>query len=277
MEPLRPILRRFALSSTIVPLLSSASIASISSSIKNGRGDGCNASSQILLQYTSRKPFSTTLAANKDTTARTKRALNISPHPSFISPLGPTAKNKKSEINDDGINFDALTEQVLFNPPSAAPSVYNTPFIFLPKNDPRRKARLASHLFADRTSPIPKPYDNASVSSPTSSTSATTSLNFPAPVKERYLWPKKNNLTPEDVREIQRLRAEDPTRWSVHTLAKKFNVPPKFIMNCGSAPNEYQQRLREKAALAKARWGPRKKKARMEREKRRKLLMEGKL
>ena len=249
------------------------------------RGAQCLASRSTSLWTKPCRNFAATSFRSRSTTQRTKRALNIAPHTSFLGP-------RSTE-----------TDQIVFNPPASAPSVFNTPFVFLPKTDPRRRARLASHLFADSTSPIPLPGSagkagrvpggqeqqdgkavvtkGGSTSSsqkpqPTATTAADGSPVPPAVLKGPF-GPANWTVTKEQVSEIQRLRQNDPAKWTVQKLAKKFNCTASFIMSCGAAPDAHQQRLRKKLEQLKAKWGPIKRKARLEREKRKKLMRRGEI
>ncbi|KAJ2894336.1 putative ribosomal protein [Zalerion maritima] len=220
------------------------------------------------------RSLSTTPVLQKQTSARLKRYLNISPHTSFLASYN-----------------DPSNEQIVFNPPSSAPSVFNTPFKFLPKSDPRRRAALASHLFADPTNPIPRPGDIASAIASAGQpkrqqqkyskqgdgkAEANRSPLPPTARKEELLVPK-HHLEPQDVEQIRRLRASSPSKWSVMKLAKKFQCAETFVMACVQAPDEHQKKLREKAAKAKERWGTIRRKAREERSKRKKLLFSGRI
>lgn len=182
---------------------------------------------------------------HKATAARTKRALNIPPHPSFLTPDAPHEQ-----------------DTIIFNPPSAAPSVYHTPFKFLPKTDPRRRANLAS-LFERHfgSGPNAKP-DNLPVVAWTKEKKATT-------VSDR------GPITREEVEEMRRLRAEDPHKWTVRALSIKFDMPMGFIMACCQAPRSKIEFERRKVELMRQRWGPAKAKAVEDRERRREMLYRG--
>ncbi|KAI0387105.1 mitochondrial ribosomal protein subunit L20-domain-containing protein [Hypomontagnella monticulosa] len=171
---------------------------------------------------------------HQSSASRTKRALKIAPHPSFL------AASSTGE------------SQVLYNPPSSSASVYHTPFKFLPRSDPRRRANLSQLL---RTS---------SDLSPAASSQLPPELKAP---------PKKYNVTREQVDEMRRLRAEDPERWSVHRLAERYDCAPYFVMMCCRAAEEHQKRERARLDAIKARWGPIRSAAREERKKRKTLLL----
>ncbi|WQF88509.1 Putative large ribosomal subunit protein mL58 [Colletotrichum destructivum] len=183
------------------------------------------------------------------TFSRTKRSLNIPPHPDFLPSTTP-----------------AGGDTIIYNPPSAAPSVFHTPFKFLPPSDPRRRANLSS-LFANSNS-------SAAASSQTSSSARPLppALNVPSRgANPRY------HLTRENVAEIRRLRAKDPDFWSVTALARKFDCSETFITICTPAPREHKERLQRKLEGVKSRWGAIRTKAREDRTRRKEMLFRGEL
>lgn len=177
----------------------------------------------------------------KSTSARTKRALNIRPHPSFLA--------------------DEAQDHIIFNPPSSAPSVFHTPFKFLPKSDPRRRANLTA-LFG-RSSTIAYGADR-------------TSVPLPPTVQAESKVPR-HHLSKEDVEELRHLRQSDPGTWGVSKLAKKFNCSPMFVMMCSQAPTEKLAEQKEKLEAVKARWGPIRSKAREDRSRRKAMLYRGEI
>ncbi|KAI1483088.1 mitochondrial ribosomal protein subunit L20-domain-containing protein [Daldinia eschscholtzii] len=181
---------------------------------------------------------------HQSSTSRTKRALKVAPHPSFF----PTSAGSESS-----------STQVIYNPPSSAPSVYHTPFKFLPPSDPRRKANLAQLLRS---------------SADLASSTASKSSSLPPELKDRE---RKYNVTQEQVEEMRMLRASDPERWSVLRLAEKYGCAPYFILMCCRAPADHRDRERARLEAVKARWGAIRSAAREERKKRRDLLHKGML
>ncbi|ORY65386.1 mitochondrial ribosomal protein subunit L20-domain-containing protein [Pseudomassariella vexata] len=171
----------------------------------------------------------------QSTTSRTKKALKIRPDVSFLTP--------NSE------------DHIIFNPPSSAPSVYHTPFKFLPKSDPRRQANL-THLL--RTSDL----HNAPL---------------PPPAGKLAEIKPRSNVTKEEVEEMRQLRNENPAKWSVVRLAEKFQCTKLFVMMCCQASDEHWKSERERLEAIKARWGPMRTNAREERQKRKKMLARGEL
>ncbi|KAK8069539.1 hypothetical protein PG994_006155 [Apiospora phragmitis] len=188
-------------------------------------------------------------------TRRTKKALKLPPHPSFLV---------------SGAEADHIT----YNPPSAAPSVYHTPFKFLPPSDPRRQAQLSSLLRGSTGLAA-----TAAVSNPTTvpATETTEKREVPALEEKHQVPVPKYNVTREQVAEMRALRASDPMKWSVVRLAERFECSKLFVMICCKASAEHQARERERKEAIKARWGPSRSLAREDRKKRRTLLLRGEL
>ncbi|KAK1760541.1 mitochondrial ribosomal protein subunit L20-domain-containing protein [Echria macrotheca] len=208
----------------------------------------------ILSPATAAAPSTTTptQTRHKATASRTKRALNIAPHKSFLSPSSSNTTSQKST-------------HVIFNPPSAAPSVYHTPFKFLPKTDPRRRANLPANLFASSST-------IQFSSTPTTTSASVTALPTVGPAS-----PKKYHLTPEDVQQMRELRAADPVRNSVASLANRFGCSKLFVIFCCQSSPQHRDKIREAIAAEQARWGPRKMAAFQERARRRQMLLDGEL
>ncbi|KAK7991989.1 54S ribosomal protein L20 [Apiospora saccharicola] len=150
-------------------------------------------------------------------------------------------------------------------PPSAVPSVYHTPFKFLPPSDPRRQAQLSS-LLRNSTG-------LRSTAAASSTTGSTTTPEIPALDGKHQVPEPKFNVTREQVAEMRALRAADPMKWSVVRLAEKFECSKLFVMICCKASAEHQAKERERKEAIKARWGPIRSQAREDRKKRRTLLL----
>ncbi|QYS97606.1 hypothetical protein H0G86_004831 [Trichoderma simmonsii] len=180
------------------------------------------------------------------TTARTKRALKISPHDSFLP-------SRTTEF--------PAADSIIYNPPASEASPAHTPFIFLPRNDPRRLAitRLRS------TASNPTAYDSSQA-------------NGELPPEMRYKRRQpKYNLTKEHIEEMRRLRNEDPLTWSVQKLARKFECSTVFVQMAAPAPPEHLQWLKGKLERKMERWGPKKTAAREDRKRRAEMLYRGEL
>lgn len=164
---------------------------------------------------------------------RTKQRLRVKPDPSFK----PTGQQ----------------DHIIFNPPSSAPSVYHTPFKFLPKGDRRRELYLNA-----TTSPL-------HATSPGSL--AGDSQPLPPPVRQPY--EKRYHLTAEDIEEIRRLRTEDDVKWTRQRLAEKFNCSQFFVGLVVQASKGKLERDREALEAVKAKWGKKRKMAREDSARRR--------
>jgi hypothetical protein len=192
---------------------------------------------------------------HKSTASRMKRALNIAPHVSFLPDSSPR-------------------DHIIYNPPSAAPTVYHTPFKFLPKNDPRRRANI-SVLFASHPSSSPTSTEVASTQ-PASSADSADLLpvlpNTPSPS-----FKPQRNVSLEEVEEMRRLRAEDPVTNTVVALAQRFNCSRVFVMMCCQSSRDHQERMRDRLTLIQGRWGPTRTAARDDRRRRKEMLLRGEL
>ncbi|PKS05786.1 hypothetical protein jhhlp_007615 [Lomentospora prolificans] len=198
-----------------------------------------------------------TTRRSHQTTARTKRALRIRPHASHL--LRHSSPQQSSS--------PAALDEIIFNPPSSQPTVYHTPFKFLPKTDPRRSNNLQM-LFHN---------SGANEAATTSSSSSSSSSAGYLPPSLRPVSEKKYHLTKDDVAEIRRLRWEDPENWSLRNLAKKFDCSIKFVQIATEVPETYKEKLADDTRRMKATWGPRKLKAREERKVRKQMLFNGEL
>ncbi|KAI6797460.1 hypothetical protein KC360_g3242 [Hortaea werneckii] len=174
---------------------------------------------------------------------RTRKALRVKPDASFLP--------STTEAQD----------HIIFNPPSSSPNVYHTPMAFLPANDPRRKLHSVTPT---RSATPPSTPSTSNIPSSTSNETRT----VPPPV--RPLYEKKYHLTPEQIEEMRKLRAEDPKLWTRVRLAEKFECSQFFVSLCCSAPQIKEERERELEEI-KRRWGRRKTEAREARQERKKL------
>ncbi|KAK4152911.1 mitochondrial ribosomal protein subunit L20-domain-containing protein [Chaetomidium leptoderma] len=211
----------------------------------------------------------------KSTSARTRRALNIPPHPSFLN-----ANNSTGNSGPDGLRGTRRdTDQIIFNPPSSAPSVFHTPFKFLPKNDPRRRANLTSSLFASSTTiHYNATQQQSSSTSPTSMPAEQTFSPEDFPMAEGPVVLKpRHHLAKADIEEMRRLRETDPVTNSVQSLARQYQCSKLFVLMCCQAPREHQDKIKAGLEKTKERWGPRRRAAREERARREGMLRTGEL
>ncbi|KAK4064915.1 uncharacterized protein Triagg1_8914 [Trichoderma aggressivum f. europaeum] len=192
-------------------------------------------------------PLPLTSSRGHKTTARTKRALKISPHDSFL-PSRAAA-------------FPAA-DSIIYNPPASEASPAHTPFIFLPRNDPRRLA--ITRLRGGANDPT------------TYSSQASSEQQLPPEMRYKRRQPKYN-LTKEHIEEMRRLRNQDPLTWSVQKLARKFECSTVFVQMAAPAPPEHLQWLKGKLERKMERWGPKKTQAREDKKRRAEMLYRGEL
>lgn len=182
------------------------------------------------------------------TTARTKRALKLAPHDSFLP--------------DRSASFPAA-DSIIYNPPASEASPEHTPFLFLPSNDPRRAAVDRMRKSTGLTSSAGK-----------SSTTAT----LPPEMKyHRRDDQPRYHLSAAQVQEMRALREEDPLTWSVAALARRFECSQIFVQIAAPAPKAHKVWLGEQQRKREARWGPKKTAAREERKRRTELMYRGEL
>ncbi|KAF2106129.1 mitochondrial ribosomal protein subunit L20-domain-containing protein, partial [Lophiotrema nucula] len=158
---------------------------------------------------------------------------------------------------------------LVFNPPSSAPNIYHTPSKFLPKND--KRTALYKHALSLSTSAALRT-KTPLVAKPDTQLTAPSHLPpkpstaLPPPVRAPY--EKKYHLTPEEVKEIQRLRQEDPVAWTRVRLAERFGCSQFFVgmvaKNEGAA-----ERVRAEQEKVMRRWGRVRRMAREDRGRRR--------
>ncbi|PRT53461.1 54S ribosomal protein L20, mitochondrial [Wickerhamiella sorbophila] len=131
-----------------------------------------------------------------------------------------------------------LPEGLVYNPSPAAPTAWETPAAFVPKSDKRTVLKDA------------KPYDIANMPA----------LKTPAE--------KTTNLTEADAIEIQRLRNEEPEKWTRKALASKYSVS-EHVIGILSKPNaERAQEMNSRLATIKSIWNDKRTRAREHRQRR---------
>lgn len=94
------------------------------------------------------------------------------------------------------------------------------------------------------------------------------SAALPEPLSTPY--EKKYHLTEADIKEIQRLRAEDPDYWTRVRLADKFGCT-QFFVGMVAKNAEKAERVSEAHEMARSRWGTRRREAREDRVRRKVL------
>ncbi|PUU83931.1 mitochondrial ribosomal protein subunit L20-domain-containing protein [Tuber borchii] len=173
---------------------------------------------------------SLTFVRHESNTRRHTKRLRMPPHPDFKT--RPTTDSP------------SLT-YILRNPPAAAPSVFITPTLFLPKDDPRRALQAA----AGRTNGTPK------------------KPKLPPPVTE--IKEKKYHLTPTDFSRMRSLRKSNPNVWTRGKLAEEFGTSRFFAGMIAEADDKRKEKMWAKMEKVKERWGPRRRNARIDRARRR--------
>ncbi|KAF2840143.1 hypothetical protein M501DRAFT_901572, partial [Patellaria atrata CBS 101060] len=191
------------------------------------------------------------------TTGRQTRRLRLPPAPSFT-------------------NTNITQDHIIFNPPSAAPNVYHTPPIFLPKGDRRRQlfertaaATSTSNPTTPRSSAVPSgAIEPQNLTSDVPAPTASSEASLPPllrPIKE-----KKYHITAEQVEEIRALRTGDPEKWTCTKIAAKYDCSPLFVAMVVKSP-EMQRKHEERLEEVKKRWGRKRREAREDRARRRQL------
>lgn len=146
----------------------------------------------------------------------------------------------RSTFNLKPVHHDGL----IYNPPASAPSYYETPQLFLPKNDPRLTVLAEKY----------KVYTKEELDD--------------MPLIYGIRKQKDYSLTPEVVEQIVSLRNSNPHEWTISKLAKKFNVEPEKVNVVTGFNKERQQKVKEELEKVKQTWSEETMLARNERAKR---------
>lgn len=157
----------------------------------------------------------------------------------------PTKYHPTRSANNSNIQLPA---GVVHNPPSAAPSPFQTPSAFLPENDPRRQI-----IWNQSQKDIQEGRVNIE--------------NMPALSSESNK--KQYHLTAEDIAEIQRLRLEDPEKWTRKALAAKYQCSPFFISMVSKPDASRLAKMNDTLNTIKSEWTQHRKSARRDRARRR--------
>lgn len=196
------------------------------------------------------------------TAARTKRALKVAPHDSFLpdrsTPMPTPVSSGSSSSTGRG-------DHIIYNPPASEASPFHTPFLFLPQNDPRRAALVRMRI------------SHAATLTPTGGAHAVTSEADLPPQMKYTRRTASYNLDEAAMQEMKRLRQEDPATWTVKALATKFNCSPIMVSIAAPAPAEHTKWREAKIDRQRERWGPIKTKAREDRQRRAEMLYHGEL
>lgn len=181
-------------------------------------------------QYLS--PLNTASRRHESSYRRNKSRLNVKPDQSFLITSGSPQE-----------------DHIIFNPPSSAPSVFHTPLKFLPPSDKRKEflAATANRMGFSQT-------------------------KLPPPMRPKEINILRGHLTEAEIKQIQNLNNKDPNTWTNRTLARKFNCSSEFVSVClrhaGGDPSARKAEMKAKWEYISSQWGPRRKKAREDRQKR---------
>ncbi|KAF2635737.1 hypothetical protein P280DRAFT_169832 [Massarina eburnea CBS 473.64] len=202
-------------------------------------------------------------ARHESTTRRHRKLLALPEAPSF------TPSSRKPTL--------------IFNPPSAAPSVYHTPLKFLPKDDRRKQLYAAFQTQSTQTSYRKSAPSIAQPGTPLYAPTSAPSPSYPQPAAHlpprpsaalpaavRAPYEKKYHLDQNDIKEIQRLRKEDPDHWTRWRLAEKFACS-NFFIGLVAKDREKAGRVEREHEAARGRWGTRRREAREDRGRRKAL------
>ena len=220
-------------------------------------------SSNSITNHIRKSSFPVIQTRGHQTQRRTRKALNIPPAPSFGGPP-PVATGGSGRSHRPRHDSLQRGDSIVFNPPSSAPNVYHTPSIFLPRDDPRKNLIL-------RTAANSGPARYSSVTT----TTPTTGAEGPLPRALRDFTLKKYHLGPKEIEEMRRLRTEDSATWTRAKLAEKFQCSAMFVGTVVRASQEWRQTVRQREEERKKLWGPKRRKARVDRVKRKELWMRG--
>ena len=113
-------------------------------------------------------------------------------------------------------------------------------------------------------------------SSPFAPSSGSTSDKLPPSMKYKRREGKQH-LKPEHMEEMRRLRAEDPVKWSVNALARKFDCSDIIVRVAAPPPAGHKEWLQQRQERRESRWGPMKTKAREDRKARTDMMYRGEI
>jgi Mitochondrial ribosomal protein subunit L20 len=219
----------------------------------------CSLLSSTKPSHTSRTTSHSQQLRHESTYRRHAQRLHLPPAPTFT----PQSSTPQST-------------HIIFNPPSSAPNVYHTPLKFLPPGDKRRALYESSQslysLSKDAASPMTRPGTHLHESERSLPAAMGPRLpeSGPKPPSLKPVTGKKYHLTEADVKEMKKLRDEDPRHWTQARLATKFNCSQFFVRLVAKneeAGAEHEKRLEE----VKKKWGPGRRQARLERTRRKEL------
>ncbi|KAL6451302.1 hypothetical protein SBY92_002642 [Candida maltosa Xu316] len=116
-------------------------------------------------------------------------------------PYQPIPRNKFNQTTSAYNLKPVPTEGLVYNPPAAIIKPYmQTPYIFLPENDPRRPLAKQQRIKPEIVNEMP--------------------------IIRKYNGPNEReyNVTAETILKIKELRSKDPQRWTLKEISKEFNI-----------------------------------------------------
>ncbi|CCD22477.1 mitochondrial 54S ribosomal protein mL58 NDAI_0A03200 [Naumovozyma dairenensis CBS 421] len=174
--------------------------------------------------------------------------------PTIYNPRSSTA-NYKGFLKAEKKIPQGLYYQPAQSSPTGSINSETIPRSFLPKDDPRRLLYEKSPLGND---PIKNKFDS--------------NLDFNVLTgNNSNKLEKSYHLKPDQIKQIQQLRNENPTLYSRSKLAKMFNVSPLFISLCSKPPKSHLDEMDRRLNVIKGKWNERTKLARDDRKKRKEL------
>jgi hypothetical protein len=133
-----------------------------------------------------------------------------------------------------------LPKGLVYNPTPSPPTPYETPAAFLPKNDMRKVVKDAKDYNVDS---MPR-------------------------LSEEPAEPSNYHLSEADFIEIQRLRHEDPSKWTRSALAEKFKCSP-YVISLASTPHpDRDAEMQRRLGVIKSIWDTKRSRARTDRQRR---------
>ncbi|KAK6332579.1 hypothetical protein TWF730_004239 [Orbilia blumenaviensis] len=215
----------------------------------------------------------------KSTTRRMTKALRLHPHASFIGTASTLPSRSATSRHLPAHPVAApILPTIIHNPPSAAPTPYITPKLFLPTEDPRYEPPSETAILKSpppaNYAPI-NPHPEATVESSTEAGSTAAAAvaaeveKLPPALTRPYQ--KTYHLNEADVKKIQKLRGENPDVYTRRKLAKMFGCSEFFVGMVAPTTDERKMEMKKRASDVRAGWGKIRTFARMERGRRREL------
>ncbi|KAF3180388.1 hypothetical protein TWF225_007253 [Orbilia oligospora] len=229
-----------------------------------------------ITQCTRRRLLTQQQLRYKSTTRRMTKALRLHPHGSFIGTASTipsrsaTSRNLPS-TNSSSSSSSSVLPTIIHNPPSAAPTPYITPRLFVPSIDPRYEAPSDTAILK---SPPPANYAPINPRPEITCTSSgeeggVTTEKLPPALSRPYQ--KTYHLNEADIKKIQQLRGQNPDVYTRNKLAKMFGCSEFFVGMVAPTTEERKKEMRKKEEGVRAGWGKIRSFAREERGRRREL------